>query len=60
MCEGNVYFNARFDDVMAIVKLEMASMLTGPLDAMALNCKMFMFQYPNDIVDVVSCGIFYG
>lgn len=28
---GKVYFNARFDDVMLIVKREMASVLRGPL-----------------------------
>ena len=31
ICLGKVYFNARFDDVMLIVKREMASVLRGPL-----------------------------
>lgn len=37
---GNVYFNARFDDVMLIVKREMASVLRGPLPATVRACAM--------------------
>lgn len=39
---GKVYFNARFDDVMLIVKREMASVLRGPLSVPIWGCNMFI------------------
>lgn len=39
-----VYFNARFDDVMLIVKGEMASVLRGPLQPPYYNFTMCVFS----------------
>lgn len=44
-----VYFNARFDDVMLIVKREMASVLGGPLQAATYyNFTMCVFSTLSD------------
>lgn len=51
ICLGKVYFNARFDDVMLIVKREMASMLRGPLPATLWGRSVFIsavLHYEND------------
>ena len=51
ICLGKVYFNARFDDVMLIVKREMASMLGGPLPATLWGLSVFIstaLHYEND------------
>lgn len=54
-----MYFNARFDDVMLIVKCEMASVLRGPLPATLWGCAvfisfMFQFRYRNHYIGI-SC-----
>lgn len=54
-----MYFNARFDDVMLIVKREMASVLRGPLPATLGSCTMFIFvmlQYRKGCGDVSIPG----
>ena len=59
ICLGKVYFNARFDDVMLIVKREMASVLRGPLPATLSGCTMFicfMFPYRDDYTGVSRPG----
>lgn len=56
---GKVYFNARFDDVMLIVKREMATVLRGPLRVALWGYTMFillMFQYRIDYTGVSSPG----
>lgn len=45
---AKVYFNARFDDVMLIVKREMASVLGGPLQATYYNFTMCVFPTFSD------------
>lgn len=45
---AKVYFNARFDDVMLIVKREMASVLGGPLQATYYNSAMYVFSTLSD------------
>lgn len=58
---GKVYFNARFDDVMLIVKREMASVLGGPLPSTLWGYCMFisfMLQYRNDYIGASSPGEF--
>lgn len=54
-----MYFNARFDDVMLIVKREMASVLRGPLPATLWSYTMFisvMLQYQKGCGDVSIPG----
>lgn len=56
-----VYFNARFDDVMLIVKREMSSMLRGLfMSSVTLSwCSMViltMFNYRDDGIDVFDTG----
>lgn len=54
-----MYFNARFDDVMLIVKREMASVLRGPLPATLWSCTMFisvMLQYQKGCGDMSIHG----
>lgn len=55
-----MYFNARFDDVMLIVKREMASVLRGPLPATLWACTMFisfMFRYLNEYTGLSRPGV---
>lgn len=59
ICLGNVYFNARFDDVMLIVKREMASVLRGPLRATLWDCTMnicFRCPYRKDYIYISRPG----
>lgn len=56
---GKVYFNARFDDVMLIVKREMASVLRGPLPVTIWGYNRFIypvFHSRNIFIGISSPG----
>lgn len=59
-----MYFNARVDDVMLIVKREMASVLRGPLLVTLFGCTMFisvMLPYRNYYTGISCPGkLFFG
>lgn len=54
-----MYFNARFDDVMLIVKHEMSSMLRGPSTTTLCGHTMFVsfvVRYISGYTDIPSTG----